>query len=568
MEIEIQNAVGLFFPTPYFQQIYLEAVVNAIDAGATKIEILIKIRAFNAPDTLKVTITDNGTGFTDDRFDRFQKLLKPQDSYHKGLGRLVFLKYFRQVDVESCYEKSVRTFTFSSSFAGKNKIKTLDQDGGNQTRLFFKDFAGKSLKSYDDLKPTAIIDRLVLEILPRLYEMKKTGRQLKIVATLETQEGNPSQDFYNDTQTFKLDKLAELTEVVIKDEAIDMFEEISMAYRIEKEFGKTSAVTAACVDERTIPLELIPQDGIPNNYSVIFLFNSKLFKADNSRQRLEIKDDALEKVLFKVLRKHVAEVISEAIPAVKEKNQATKIQFLERFPHLIGYFEEETVGLIQREEALEIAQKRFFKDQKEILEATNLDEQQYQKSLDVSSRTLTEYILYRTLIIKKLKQINDKNTESEIHNLIVPRFKTFKGDDLIQSAYSNNAWLLDDKFMSFSTILSEERMDTLIAQITLNDEQKADDSRPDISMIFSDDPDKTGKVDVVIVELKKRTDDEKENSYALTQLLQRAEKLVQHYGSIQRIWYYAVLQISDSFGPRLGQMGFGSTQLSSLLGIQ
>jgi hypothetical protein len=252
----------------------------------------------------------------------------------------------------------------------------------------------------------------------------------------------------------------------------------------------------------------------------------------------------------------VADVINEKIPAVNEKNQSTKVRFLERYPHLIGYFEEETVGLIQKDEALEIAQKRFFKDQKEILEATNLDEQQYQKSLDVSSRTLTEYILYRSLIIKKLKQINDKNTEAEIHNLIVPRRKTYKGSDMVHGVYSNNAWLLDDKFMSFSTILSEERMDTLIAQITLEDEQQADNSRPDISMIFSNDPDNAPKVDVVVVELKKRTDDEKENSYALTQLLQRAEKLVQHCGSIQRIWYYAVLQISDSFGSRLGQMGY------------
>jgi len=63
-------------------------------------------------------------------------------------------------------------------------------------------------------------------------------------------------------------------------------------------------------------------------------------------------------------------------------------------------------------------------------------------------------------------------------------------------------------------------------------------------------------VDVVVVELKKRTDEEKENIYALTQLLQRAEKLVQHYGSIQRIWYYAVLQINDGFATRLGQMGY------------
>ncbi len=385
MEIEIQNAVGLFFPNPYFQQIYFEAVVNAIDAGATRIEINIKIRAFSSPDTLKVTITDNGTGFTNERFECFLRLLKPQDSYHKGLGRLVYLKYFKQVDVESRYEKSVRTFTFSSNFDGKNKIKTLEKNNGNETRLAFRDFAGKSLKSYDDLKPTSIIERLTLEILPRLYEMKKAGIELEIVASLETQEGNPAQEFYNDTQTFKSDKLPDLKEVTIKDDAIDMFEGIAMAYRIEKRFGKSSVVTAACVDGRTIPLELIPPDGIPNGYSVIFLFNSKIFKADTSRQRLDINNDNLERVLFKVLRKHVAEIISEEIPAVKEKNLATEKQFLERFPHLIGYFEEQTVGLIQKEEALEIAQKRFFKDQKEILEATNLDEQQYQKSLDVSS---------------------------------------------------------------------------------------------------------------------------------------------------------------------------------------
>jgi anti-sigma regulatory factor (Ser/Thr protein kinase) len=89
MEIEIQNAVGIFFPNPYFQQIYFEAVVNAIDAGATRIEIAIKIAAFSSPDSLKVIITDNGKGFTDERFECFLKLLKPQDLHHKGLGRLV-----------------------------------------------------------------------------------------------------------------------------------------------------------------------------------------------------------------------------------------------------------------------------------------------------------------------------------------------------------------------------------------------------------------------------------------------------------------------------------------------
>ena len=393
-------------------------------------------------------------------------------------------------------------------------------------------------------------------MLPQLYEMRKSGRTLKITVSVEVQEANPSQDFFSDTKSFSLDGLPELTEVKIDDPAIDMFDGITAAYRIEQRFGKSSVTTVASVDGRTIPLDLIPPDAIPNGYSVVFLFNSTLFKADNSRQRLEIKDESLEKLLFKILQKHVAEVINEQIPAVKQKNQATKERLLDRFPHLIGYFEEETVGLIQKEEVLDIAQKRFFKDQKEILEATTLDDAQFEKSLDVSSRTLTEYILYRSLIIKKLREINDKNSEAEIHNLIVPRFTKFNGSDLVQHVYNNNAWLLDDKFMTFSTILSEERMDTLLTHITLSEEQPTDDSRPDISMIFSDDPESAAKVDVVIVELKKRTDDEKENTYALVQLLQRAEKLVQHYGNIQRIWYYAILQISDGFATRLQQQRY------------
>ena len=115
------------------------------------------------------------------------------------------------------------------------------------------------------------------------------------------------------------------------------------------------------------------------------------------------------------------------------------------------------------------------------------------------------------------------------------------------------AWLLDDKFMVFQTILSEKRMDQVIKAIELEEEAISDDGRPDIAMIFSSDPDTTSAVDVVVVEIKKKTSDEKENSYAINQLLQRAEKLVKHCSNIQRIWYYAVLEVNDSLATRLRQ---------------
>ncbi len=123
----------------------------------------------------------------------------------------------------------------------------------------------------------------------------------------------------------------------------------------------------------------------------------------------------------------------------------------------------------------------------------------------------------------------------------------------MKGVYSNNAWLLDDKFMTFTTILSEAQMDKVISEITLNDDVDADLGRPDISMIFSADPDTNQSVDVVVVELKKKTDDEKENNYAVIQLLQRAEKLAATCPNIQRIWYYAILQVSDTLKRRFRQ---------------
>jgi phosphoglycerate-specific signal transduction histidine kinase len=76
--------------------VYFEALANALDAGATEVSIDIDIQAFDQPETLKITVSDNDDGFNDDNFDRFKTLLKPRDGLHKGIGRLVFLNYFKK----------------------------------------------------------------------------------------------------------------------------------------------------------------------------------------------------------------------------------------------------------------------------------------------------------------------------------------------------------------------------------------------------------------------------------------------------------------------------------------
>lgn len=555
MDIETSGAIRLFFPNPSLTLVYFEALANALDAGATEVSIDIDVQAFDKPDTLKITVSDNGDGFTDENFDRFRTLLKPRDKFHKGIGRLVFLNYFVRVEVTSTRDTWQRTFTFKEGFDGKAMLQSLKDKQKARTTLVFSGFAKDRVKAYDDLKPDALKPLIIEQFLPTLDARKRDDKPFKISINLNTDESNAQKEFFPHKITITPDDLPSMTKITIQDDSLDAISTIDMYYHIESVAGKGSSLIAFSIDGRTIPANLIPSSSFPLGYLCVFLFESEIFhsNADSSRQKLVLPEGIQEGRLYRVLRRELGKVLSEKIPQITERNEKIKAEFEERFPHLLGYFENNTVGLIDRDDALAIAQQRFFQIQKEVLQCEKLSEAAYEKSLELSSRTLTEYILYRDKIICRMKEMTADNAEAEIHNLIVPRYKEFSQDAMPSDIYQNNAWLLDDKFMVFRTILSEKRMDVVINAIRLDEECVDDTGRPDIAMIFSADPSNMSAVDVVIVEIKKKTDDEKENQYAVNQLLDRAVKLAAHCPNIQRIWYYAVIQISDTMVIRLRQ---------------
>ena len=157
---------------------------------------------------------------------------------------------------------------------------------------------------------------------------------------------------------------------------------------IESVSEKGSCLTAFNIDGRTIPVNLISQSALPQGYIFTFLFESDIFhsNADSSRQKLILPEGLPENVLFKRLRQELGKVLAEKIPQIKAKNKETKALFEKQFPHLLGYFEEEIVGLINKDEALSIAQQKFFTAEKEILQCEELSDKAYEKSLELSSR--------------------------------------------------------------------------------------------------------------------------------------------------------------------------------------
>ena len=64
MKVNTKQAIKIFFQNPSLDMVFKEAIANSLDANATKIDVHVFIDSYDKQETLKVTITDNGEGFT------------------------------------------------------------------------------------------------------------------------------------------------------------------------------------------------------------------------------------------------------------------------------------------------------------------------------------------------------------------------------------------------------------------------------------------------------------------------------------------------------------------------
>jgi hypothetical protein len=514
------------------------------------------IDSYSEPETLKMIISDNGDGFNDENYHKFGRLLETNDEEHKGLGRLVFLNYFKKVSISSVYQNKERLFEYSQLFE-KNKFTVNDTENkSNKTILKFSHYLKKEVYKYDYLKPISIKKAVELHFFPLFHQFKKEEKDLKITINLTTKTPNADKGFHNDKQQIIVKEIPNL-EFMEFPAGIELFnDKLELYYSIKKLDLKaeleTTIITAICSEGRTINLDIISKENMPENtkYEIVFLLYSEFFngKSDNSRQKIDV-DKQTFNTIKKVFITKINDILNKKIPSIKERNQKIKDGLNNKYPHYYGYFDETSIGLINRDKTLEIAQKRFFQVQKKILEASNLTDDQYEQAIGISSRLLAEYILYRNIIIEKLKKIDKNNDEDKIHNLIVPKTSKLKGKNIIKDIYTNNVWLFDDKFMTYSTILSEQTMDSLVKEITQDEQKNNEKGRPDISMIFSDNPEnEIGKVDVVIIELKKLELKLAKREEIRSQFKQRARRLLKYYpDKIQRIFFYGIIDFTKEF---------------------
>ena len=553
MEVNVQKAVKMFFSNSSFEMIYSEAFANALDAGANEIRINISLPDPTQIQNLNLEISDNGVGFDDCRFGKFSKLFDVEEQSHKGLGRLVYLCYFERVYVESTYQGGTkkRTFTFNDGFNGENTVEEIEPCPCGSS-FFMRGFTGERLYRNDNINPNHIKSLLMENFYMRLYKKRLKNKRIRVFITSHV--GDRQDKAIVDT-----DDMPDFS-ILPLEHKLDLFNSVDLYYSVRetKEVGK-KPITAIAVDDRCHKVAIIDDENLPVGYEMIFLLISESFQGaiDEARQNLTLSANDLGKIK-RLFREGVANIINERFPRIAAANKKQEESLKNTYPHLSGYFRTSDIGFSSHNDILKDAQEQFFKDQREILSATSLSDEQYEKSLTLAARSLAEYILFRQNVISRMKALDNKNIEADLHNLIAPKGSEFKEGELYKDLYRNNVWVLDDKFMSYCTVLSEAETSKVIDVITDGEVNDSDNDRPDITLFFSADPTKDNRMlDVVVVELKRLGITPEQNSIVEFQLDTRTQRLAEYYGRrIQRMWFYGIVEFTDKYRMHLVNNGY------------
>ena len=166
----------------------------------------------------------------------------------------------------------------------------------------------------------------------------------------------------------------------------------------------------------------------------------------------------------------------------------------------------------------------------------------------LASDDLARYIVHRALVIDSLAKMPRESAEEELHNAILRKHSD--GADVRE----NNVWIVDDKFLSYSSIYSDETLAKIVREVGLNTESKQQ-RKPDIAAFYSKDNDGLPNK-LVIIEFKKPGADIFENNKALVQCRLYAGELADRIESVREIFAFSIVEINDEFYRDMKNTGF------------
>jgi len=542
------------------QTVLFEAVVNSIQAGATKISLdfdlakeLIEGNTDSSVNSVK--ITDNGVGFTAENISSFCVLGSDYKLNRgcKGFGRLTYLCVFNKIHIESQLKDRTISCDFNLDFKASDfKEEVADNTNKyNITTLNFTDIKAK----YARINLEKFRQNLIYHLTPMVYLDNNLDFTIiienNITETLQISSGDIIRDLNFKTQEF----------TIKEGETPYAF---TLHYSFVPNDKKGEIVSYYCANNRTVlPFKAkICPTPLPN-YKLFFFLTSKYFddRVNNERNDFDISKKSSEKLFInwdkinRCLQEQISTILYTEFPELEEKDKEIFRKLKYDNPHLVEYLDK--YGYINasnnEDELFKLAQKDYSNEKFELnkfKEDDPLGQQTIEKSKKLAAQELKEYILTRDNIIQGLASYsnNKEKLEKNIHNLFMTKYS--KGDTLSPvSIKDNNLWIIDDKFMSYNYAASEKRITTLLKD-TNNEVVTKEKLRFDIAL-YSES---IGQKRVVLIELKKFSANYKENGEGVNQLTLYASYLSE--SGINEVYCYLIAKLDDNYRRIITSTGF------------
>ena len=438
------------------------------------------------------SIVDNGIGFEKNNYESFQTLdsLYKQSKGCHGIGRLLWLKAFENVSVESCFYEENSFYTKKISFEendGVVEISHENRGSEHKTIVSLENIRNAYFESFQ-----VSLDKLSNELLEHcLWYFFRDGGAPNIVI-----HGNVEDVSLNDKYESLIVNSVQNESFEIKGRQFDLIH-----VKLRSEFAQRHEI-AYCAANRVVNTKTL------NSKSIVGLFNSlndddKTFyyagylqsqflteKVNAERTGFNfIKDEmdafaADEPTLVEIESetiKRVSDYLSEFLKENKEAGKKRLVDFINnespKYKPILNQIPEDELCVDPNitKKDLDLKLHRYLSDLEEkslelqhklTLPQNLCDPTEYEKQVqeclstisDLKKSDLANYVTHRKAVIKLLEKAIEKDDDGKfkrediIHSLIMPMQNTSE-DPESQDA---NLWLVDEK-LAFHDYLASDK---------------------------------------------------------------------------------------------------------------
>ena len=528
-----------------------EGVTNSIHAGANEISVDLRFEkqsglfgdeVRNVLD--RITISDNGEGFNQDNLNYFDEICTghKDDIGGKGVGRLAFLKYANRVEIFSQLPAHRVEFRYTPEFKLED-VKRTEAFGKLETTI-----AISELKEKINTQVTKLVNSMCDDLRLLLFLKKQAGTAISITFT------HNSQQPFSDTFVFSANQIEAL-----KTRTFEVSGEVFECYLFREETPRKGIIAMLCADQLCVEEYQISKRFDICRY-LISITSAYLNRSSNiERQRLEIPKttsdaDLVSPISRETLMPRIHDeclaMINETVEGDIDAFKAANIEKLQKYyPFITIDSLNGDAAILDAEEIVKTyrAQQARREDQivEDMVEGRRID---FDDISHLASDDLARFIVHRALVIDSLAKMPRESAENALHNAILKKHSD--GSDIRE----NNVWLVDDKFLSYSSIYSDETLAKIVREVGIETESKQQ-RKPDVAAFFSKDnegrPNK-----LVIIEFKKPGADIFENNKALLQCRLYASELVDRIKTVREAFAFSIVEIDDEFYKDMKRTGF------------